>query len=152
MFHWVGPIAPYKTSFYKLKSNKTVQVNSLEDAKQFTVGVAFEDVILIYLKRMGFRLFSAVHDDLLNIRMLARGRIDLIAYDEASFLHVVQNEGLNPSLFERVFRLEDISDHLYMAFNKNSQPELVQRFNIGLETILKKGIVDQIHAKYLRLE
>jgi len=152
MFHWVGPVAPYKTSFYKLKSNKTVHVNSLEDAKEYKVGVASADVIEIYLKRMGFRSFSRVHDDRLNIRMLAQGHIDLIAYDEASFLHVVKNEGLNPSRFERLFRLEDISDNLYLAFNKNSKPELVQKFITGLETIREKGIIDQIHAKYLRLE
>ncbi len=28
LFHWVGAIAPYKTSLFKLKSNKSIQVNS----------------------------------------------------------------------------------------------------------------------------
>ncbi|NQY93223.1 MAG: transporter substrate-binding domain-containing protein, partial [Campylobacteraceae bacterium] len=38
LFHWIGTIAPYSTSFYKLKSRKDIKINSLDDAKKYTIG------------------------------------------------------------------------------------------------------------------
>lgn len=151
LFHWVGVIAPYKTSLYKLKSNDHIVVNSLADARQFSVGVSLEDVIFTYLKGKNFRKLNIVSNDLFNIRMLTRGRLDLIAYDEASFLHKIQTEGLNPFLFERVYRLEELTGSLYMAFNRDTDPTLVEKFQVALKTIKKKGIYEKIQKRYLAL-
>ena len=38
LFHWVGTIAPYKTSLYKLKIRKDIKIGSLNDAKRYTIG------------------------------------------------------------------------------------------------------------------
>ncbi len=151
MFHWIGVIAPYKTSFYKLRSNDRIVVNSLADAKQFSIGVSLEDVILTYLKGKEFQNLSIVSNDIFNIRMLTRGRLDLIAYDEASFLHKIQAEGLDPSLFERVYRLEELSGSLYMAFSRGTDPNLVRKFQAALKVVKKKGIIEQIQRRYLAL-
>ena len=152
LFHWVGSIAPYKTSLYKLKTNKTIQVNSIDEAKKYQIGVSLEDVVLTYLRSQNFPSLSTVSTDVLNIRLLANNRIDLVAYDEASFIHTLSSEGLDAALFERIFRLEDISDQLYMAFSLGSDAELISAFEAGLEAIKANGVYDQIQARYLNLE
>ncbi len=38
LFKWVGPIAPRSIVIYKLKKRNDIIVNSLEDAKKYTVG------------------------------------------------------------------------------------------------------------------
>lgn len=152
LFHWVGAIAPYKTSLYKLKANKSIQVNSIKQAKKYQIGVSLNDVTVTYLQRHKFLSFKTVSSDVLNIRLLANNRIDLIAYDEASFVQTLQNEGLDASLFERVFRLDELSDQLYMAFSLGSDTELVTAFKEGLKTIKMNGIYDKIQMRYLNLE
>jgi polar amino acid transport system substrate-binding protein len=152
LFHWVGSIAPYKTSLYKLKSNESIQVNSIDQAKKYAIGVSPDDVTALYLQRHQFPLLKTAAKDLLNIRLLANNRIDLIASDEASFTQRIQDEGLSPSLFERVFRLEALSDQLYMAFSSGSDVNLVAEFKGGLETIKLNGTYDLILQKYFNLE
>jgi polar amino acid transport system substrate-binding protein len=152
LFHWVGAIAPYNSSLYKLKSNKSIQVNSIDDAKKYQVGVSLNDVTVAYLHRHHFTSLKTVSRDVLNIRLLAKNRIDLIAYEEASFVYALQEEGLDASLFERVYRLDEISDQLYMAFSLGSDAELVSAFKGGLEIIKMNGVYDKIQLKYLRVE
>jgi len=152
LFHWVGTIAPYKTSLFKLKANKTIEVNSIAEAKKYEVGVSSEDVISTYLKRNGFPFLKVVASDILGIRLLANNRIDLIASDEASFYQRLKNEGLDASLFERVFRLEELSDQLYMAFSLGSDADLVTAFRDGLEVIKLNKTYDQIQQQYFKFE
>jgi polar amino acid transport system substrate-binding protein len=151
-FHWVGAIAPYKTSLYKLKANKFIQVDSINQAKKYQIGVSLNDVTVAYLQRHEFDSLKTVSSDVLNIRLLANNRIDLIAYDEASFAHTLQKEGLDASLFERAFRLDELSNQLYMAFSLGSDAALVIAFKEGLAAIKMNGIYDKIQLKYLNIE
>ncbi len=138
LFQWVGAIAPYKTSLYKLQSNTSIQVNTLNDAKKYKIGVSLEDVIHTYLQSKGFNSFNVVSKDILNIRMLVHGHLDLIAYDKASFSFAIKQVGLDSNLFERVIRLDELSDNLCMAFQLNSDPGVVRKFKEGLQTVKKK--------------
>ncbi|MCX4029478.1 transporter substrate-binding domain-containing protein [Endozoicomonas sp. SM1973] len=148
LFQWVGAIAPYKTSLYKLKERTDINIQSLDDAKQYSIGCSISDVITTYLKKQGFSQLRAVSNDTQNLRKLLLGRIDLIAFDEASFVHNIKKEGLAINKYSRVYRLEDLSDELYIAFNKNSDAALVEKVRNALATIQKKGVIQSIHKKY----
>ncbi|MFT5598547.1 MAG: polar amino acid transport system substrate-binding protein, partial [Chitinophagales bacterium] len=143
---------PYKTSLFKLKSNKSIQVNSIAQAKKYEIAVSSKDVISTYLRRHQMPSLVTVASDILSIRLLANNRIDLIASDEASFYHRLQDEGLDASLFERVFRLDELSDQLYMAFSLGSDTDLITAFRNGLEIIKMNGIYDQIQMRYFNIE
>ncbi|WP_166263630.1 substrate-binding periplasmic protein [Marinobacter caseinilyticus] len=147
-FEWIGAIAPYQTSLYRLKKRDDIVVNSLDDAKNYAIGCSKADVITRYLKDQGFSTLDVVSRDTQNLKRLARARVDLIAYDEASFNYQVRQQGLDRSQFERVWRIDDLSDQLYIAFSKDSDPEMVQKFRQALETIKTAGTVDRIHEKY----
>ncbi|WP_420411182.1 substrate-binding periplasmic protein [Roseibium sp.] len=148
LFEWIGVIAPYNTSLYKLANRTDITVKELDDAKGYTIGVSVEDLIYQYLKSKKFTNLEVVGQDVLNIRKLALGRLDLIAFDEASFQHRLVLEEMDPAQFEQVYRLEDISGSLYMALNKDSDPELIKALKQGLETIKETGIYGQILTSY----
>ncbi|WP_419903347.1 substrate-binding periplasmic protein [Kiloniella sp.] len=150
-FQWVGKIAPYSTSLYKLKSNTNIKVHTLSDAKNYLVGVSREDVITTYLRRKGFVTFDISNHDSINIKKLLSGRVDLIAYDDASFVYIVRSMGLDLSKFEKINPLLELSGSLYMAFNKNSDTELVNKFRAGLQSIKENGLYDEIQRRYFLL-
>ncbi|GAA3929926.1 ABC transporter substrate-binding protein [Litoribacillus peritrichatus] len=149
LFHWVGEIAPYKTSFYKLRTRTDLQITRLEDAKKFVVGTSLEDVITTFLEKEGFTRLEKVAFDKQNIRLLLYGRVDLIAYDEVSFVYKVRQEGLSYSDFERAYRIDALSDVLYVAFSLNTDEALVNQYRQGLASIRQKGVIEQIQKKYL---
>ncbi|MEM5527841.1 transporter substrate-binding domain-containing protein [Gammaproteobacteria bacterium AS21] len=152
LFQWVGTIASYKTSLYKLKANKEIKVNTLEQAKQYEIGLSLNDVIVTYLQRHQFPSLKTLSTGLLNIRMLANDRIDLIAYDEASFSYALQEEGVEDALFEKVYTLDELSDQLYMAFSPRSDKALVKAFADALQVIKANGSYEQIQKKYINIK
>ena len=152
LFYWVGSISPYKTSFYKLKSRKDVEIATLEDAKKYLVGVSLADVTTVYLQEKGFSKLQMVPDDTQNLHKLTARRVDIIAYEENSFLHKVNEQNLNPQDYERVFRLEDLTDELYMALNRNSDLKLFDQLRKALKRIKENGVYEAIHQRYLQCQ
>jgi len=148
LFHWIGTIAPYSTSLYKLKSRKDIVINSIDDAKLYSIGTSGSDVITEYLQSLNFIHLEIVSRDVQNLYKLTHDRIDLIAYDDISFSYMIKKEGLTLNKYEKVFLIEDLSDKLYMAFSKTTDISLVEKFKKGLEAIKKKGIFEKIQKKY----
>jgi len=146
LFHWIGEIAPYRTSLYKLSQNP-IQIKSLKDARDYDVGVSQQDVIYSFLRSEGFTRLDVIGSDLLNIRKLKHDRIPLIAYDEASFSFAMRSDH-NPDAFERVLRIEPLSGSLYMAFSEGSDPYLISRFREALEQIKADGRYEKILQRY----
>lgn len=151
LFQWVGTVAPYTTSLYKLKANKEIKINTLEQAKQYEIGLSLNDVIVTYLQRHQFPSLKILSTGLLNIRMLANDRIDLIAYDEASFSYALQEEGLEAALFEKAYHIDELSDQLYMAFSPRSDKALVKVFTQALQAIKENGTYELIQNKYINI-
>jgi len=155
LFKWAGAIAPFSTSFYKLKANKDIKLTSLEQAKQYDIGVTLNSAVVTYLQRHQFPHLKIRPTGALNIRLLANNRIDLIAYDEASFSYALKKEGLNSELFEKVYELDRLTDrsrYLYMAFSLNSDEALVEDFSNALLAIKANGIYEKIRKKYITVE
>lgn len=148
LFEWIGEIAPYQTSLYKLKSRTDIDLNSLDDARKYSIGSSIADVITTFLREEGFTTLEVVSRDTQNIQRLLHGRVDLIAYDEASFNYQIREQGLDPSQFERVFRISELSEQLYVAFSTNTDPELVRTFRQSLKELREEGVLARIHARY----
>jgi polar amino acid transport system substrate-binding protein len=58
-FQWIGLMAKRNYHLYRLKSRKDIVIQSLEDAKQYRIGVLRGDVRTDYLRSQGFVLDSA---------------------------------------------------------------------------------------------
>ncbi len=54
MFNWIGPLVSSKTFFYKLKTNKKLTMNSLSDAKNYSLGVIRGDIYESLVNKIGF--------------------------------------------------------------------------------------------------
>jgi len=148
LFEWIGAIAPYRTSFYKLKSNTGLHIDSLDDARSHRIGVSQADVIKIYLENRGFEQLEVVSADHLAIRMLYLGRMELLAFDEAAMPLRVKKEGLDISLLERVFRIDELSKELYVAIHPDSDPSLIRKLRDSLSAIKQNGEYQAIKLRY----
>ena len=148
LFEWIGAIAPYRTSFYKLKSNTKLHIHSLEEARSHHIGVSQEDVIKTYLENRGFDQLEEVRADQLVVRMLVYGRMELIAYDEASMPFQMAAAGLDYYVIERVLRIDALSESLYIAMHPQSDPALIEKLKLSLLAIKQNGIYQAILARY----
>ncbi|MBU2711187.1 substrate-binding periplasmic protein [Zooshikella harenae] len=151
-FKWIGTITPYSVYLWKLKKRKDIQINKIEQAKQYLTGGVPKDVKLDYLLEYSFEVGDHLilsKSDVQNLIMLANGRIDLTPFDEIAFSYSVKKLGYNLAEFERAFYIEELSSELYMALSILTPDDLVYTLRKALEKVKERGQYEAIRQKYL---
>lgn len=135
LFHWVGPVLTVTWGFYSLK-DAPIEINSLDDAKEVrAIGAYRNDVREQYLLEHGFTNLDSTTDNVLNVRKLSFGRIDLLISTDKGFPSLVESAGYSMDQFELQFVIPNVSSSLYLAFSKDTPLELIQRWEEGLRTL-----------------
>lgn len=151
LFNWVGEVVFNDIYVFKLAARKDIQLTSLEEAKKYKIGTINNDYPEQYLLNKGFlkgkHLQSIVRIEQL-MKLLEYGRVDLVLYNEMSFAHIIRSGDFKPSLFKKVYKIEELSLPLYMAFSKKTSDKIVNQFRRALEIVKQKGIYDKIQEKY----
>jgi polar amino acid transport system substrate-binding protein len=150
LFKWVDVIAPYNVYLYKMKGNDNVKVSNLNEAKNYKIGCVRKDVRTDYLEGHGFNNLDQTNSDVINLKKIFNGRIDLYPTDEIGGAYLAKQEGFDASKLEKVFFIEDLSSGLYMAFSLKTDDAIVNKCKKALAEIKDDGTFEKIKAKYLK--
>lgn len=154
LFKWVGNIAPMHWYLYA-KPGRPIQLNNLDDARQYQIGTVKEDVGEQYLVSRGFSLGKNLQSSnkyAYNYEKLKYGRVDLWVANELNALYLVRQAGDDPARMLRpALSLPDLGgdDGLNMAFSLKTSDALVERFRQGLQAIRGNGRYAVIARKWL---
>ncbi len=149
LFQLVGPVVHGSDYFFKLKGRKDVIVKNLANAQRYRVGTVRDYFTHRYLTENGFeegKNLEATHDDDMNVKKLVSRRIDLMILDELVFNYRVKKLGYNRDDFEKTIVV--ISNDSYIAFSRQTSPDVVSQFAKALETAKKDGSYYRILEKY----
>ncbi|HAT32272.1 MAG TPA: hypothetical protein DCW29_15915 [Janthinobacterium sp.] len=149
LFKWVDIIAPYDVYLFRLASRPEIAVADIADLKKFKIGAVRDDVRAQYLDKKGVGM-DLVSKDGLNAKKLASETIDLFPIDELAMVALYKREGLDPSSVVKVFKLNELSAGLYVAFSQQTDDRLVHKIKTALEQMKSDGTYDKICAKYLK--
>ena len=148
-YKWVGPLAELSMVFFK-KAGSPIQLSSVEDAKKLAkVGVTKNVGAHEVLVGLGFTNLDLLESgaDETNIKKLVRGRIDVWPSSYLAGLHSAKKMGLQGKI-EAITKVNIMSGHLYLAFNKNTDDSIINSWQAGLDELRGHGVVDAIIAKY----
>jgi polar amino acid transport system substrate-binding protein len=100
-FLWLGALCSAEHSVFSMAGRQDIQVESLDDIKQYTIGTTIEDSRETVLIEQGVpveKLTRISGDDsyLRNYMKLKFGRIDVWPMDDAVAFHIVKSYGDNP--------------------------------------------------------
>ena len=143
LFKWVGPIGPDDWVLLG-KSDSTISLSSLDDAKQYKVGAYKGDAIAEYLVEKGLEPITALRDQE-NAKKLMAGQIDLWASGDPAGRYLAKQEGI--SGLKTILRFD--SAELFLALNKEVPDEVVQKLQAELDKMRSEGFVDEILSNYL---
>lgn len=151
LFKWVGPLYPRRIVLYRLKSNKNIIVNNINDLKKYTIGVVRGASVEEYLISKGFK--DQIHYDKAtigkqSILKLFLNRVDLIPGSEISMPFRMQKTPYKFSELEMAFVLINQGGY-YIAVNKNTSDKIVKKIQIALDSLIKEGMREKIIKKYL---
>jgi polar amino acid transport system substrate-binding protein len=143
LFKWVGPIG--KTRWVLLSApGSDIKVSSLQEAAKYRIGAYKNDAVSQHLESQGLSPINALRDQE-NVKKLVRGQIDLWAATDPVGRYLAKQEevsGLNTVL---LFKEVD----QYLALNKDTPDEVVERLQKALEEMRAEGFVDEITENYL---
>lgn len=151
-FKWIGLLGAEENDifFFKLAANSKVQVQTLEQAKQYSIGVSLHDVNHEILKSEGFNRIHAVSQFNQSVQMLLRDRIDLIV-------------GSYPVLLEAFSHLDASIDQIevvapfrasrpYMAISNATSDEVAARLKDSYQKLVSMGEIPDFEAQITAVE
>lgn len=151
LFRWVGPIAPYEVSLYKLRSRADISLRTLVDARAYEVGGEFLDVKQAYLLAQGFvdgLNLELVSTPELNIRKLFAGRIDLLPMSKTTIPYWLPEEGFSPEALEEALPIAELSKPLYIALTRDVPESTVVKLQTALDNLRARGFVSSVEAAF----
>ena len=119
-------------------------VKSLKDAGQYTIGAYKNDAVSQHLESQGLAPVNALRDQE-NVKKLTSGKIDLWATTDPVGRYLAKQEGV--SGLNTVLRFNEAE--LYLALNKDTPDEVVQRLQKALDQMRNEGFIDEMTNNYL---
>lgn len=128
-YQWVGLMAKRNYYLYRLDSRKDISIQSLDDARQYRIGVMRGDVRTDYLRVQGFTEGTDKGLEVVNVafsllKMQQAGRIDLIVFSDEGLRLACEEAKLSCDSFIPAFRL-DMVGNLWPAASPEMPPALL---------------------------
>ena len=150
-YKWVGPLAKLEMVFFK-RAGSDLGVHSIEDAKKIrkigvTKNVAGHEMML----NMGFTNLDVLQSgsDDKNMKRLIKGRVDAWPTSYYAGIYVARKNGVLDQV-EVIKEISLMSGHLYIAFNKETDDQIIHQWQSALDLLNSDGVIDEIMNKYER--
>lgn len=143
LFKWVGPIGPDDWVLLA-RSDSTIDVQSLDEARQYRIGAYKGDAIGEHLLAQGLEPSLALRDQA-NVEKLQSGAIDLWATGDPAGRFLAKQQGVTG--LKRILRFD--SAELYLALNKQIPDDTVKKLQAALDQMRADGTMDTINGRYL---
>lgn len=147
-FHWVGKLYKEEYAFYTLHDNVDVKAVSLDDIRQYYVGVTLDTGVEQFLTQMNFTRLEKTNSVRHAFQMLFSKRIDLMIGDEFVFRQQVIDMGHDPEKLKRILDVPEINADLYIAMSKATENSVLQRVRQEFKKMKTEGVIDAIKNKW----
>ncbi len=132
-FIFVGVVFNINTYLYQ-RSLSDIKIKNLEDAKKYTLCVVRNDVRDQYLINKGFTNIIRFADQESVVHGLNSRKCDLaICAENIEFIWKKNLKEKTEGQIKKLFLVKDIDPKRYLAFNKDSDKELIDKFKLVLK-------------------
>lgn len=151
-FKWVGPIAKATVGIIAPK-RKNIVIKNVSDLKKYKIGAVLKDIGETLLLENGVKKSNI--DNVagekaidLSFKKMEIDRIDMFVYNtDVAFVNA-KLKGYDTDKYEIVYVLKE--GQQYFAFNKDSDEQIIQKWQETLDALKKDGTYKKIHDKYLK--
>jgi|28_taG_2_1085356.scaffolds.fasta_scaffold00038_114 polar amino acid transport system substrate-binding protein len=138
LFKWISPLVSNQMVLVA-RADNPVTINSLDDARAYSIGTYKDDVAETHMKDAGMNIVSTSNEES-NIKKLKAGRIDLwVTFRERLTL-------LNDPELVEVFMVDETVAGV--ACNLSVDDATIASIQQGLDAVIASGRADEIKAKY----
>ncbi|WP_230425762.1 substrate-binding periplasmic protein [Spartinivicinus ruber] len=144
LFKWVRPLGKGGTTYlYRLTENYQVAPTNLEQAKQYSIATNFNSMDYVWLKNNGFSRIESPPTLKSAINMLHQGHVDLLAFNNISFVLEFKNAGFDPSNVMAVMPL--FTTPYYVAASLATSDEIIIQLQEAYDSLLRNNQIQLIN-------
>ena len=140
-FQWAGEIMKIQYHLFRLRERTEIAVNSLDDARNYSIGVMRDDVRQQYLQSKGFRRLAVSAQWIDNFNKLIKRQVDLVPLTDDDAKSLCQQAQFDCAGLTKVLTLDEASSGLYMAFSNATAASTVQRVREAFDKLKADGTV-----------
>lgn len=133
LFTWVAPMATATYSLFGLKSRGDISLGKATDVSNLRMAVTQDDITHKYFKRLGFEEgehFLITSDWLLIEKLFFNKKLDVLVSTSAHFELQANRNNVEIEDYEEKLRLSDLQLNYYLATNKQSDKDIVDRLRL----------------------
>lgn len=147
MFNWVGTLCDLPLYVWSLSNHPTERVNNIQDLKEYSFVVRQDSQFDQYLTDLEFKLFR-INDVEQTLGMLLKGRADFTIHGDLQMKYIIEQFGIAPTTFHKVFEFKNLSSNLSLAFSKNTDSDLLEKFKLAHQSVLASGSLGRLQDKW----
>ena len=140
-FKWVGEVYPAEFRFIKLKSRTDIVINSLDDARKYSIGVINNDITHQFLIKRNFspgKLEITANNDI-NFRKIVAGRVDLVLRSKRALDMLCLRDKDSCDKLETSYVVKEMKTSLWMAFSNATPDDIVARARMAYDKLRADG-------------
>lgn len=146
LLKWVGPLVRWDYVFYK-KRGSPIQLTTLDDARAVSsIATYRDDAREQFLLQHGFTNLDSSPRLVSCARKLLEGRVDLWLDSNLTAPQIMEQIGHDAQDLEPVLTVH--SNHLYIAFSRQTDDAVVERWQETLDAIKADGTYDRIQQRW----
>lgn len=148
-FHWVFPLGFASSVVYVAKDRiHEYDINALSDLRNYLTVVHREDVIEQLLRRLGYQegkhLF-VVSGWKQAIDIVVRKRADIIVGNDLILAYYMQLAKVPTDYLVPIYPIPQLTNmEHYLACNKETSPELIEKLQLAYEQAKTSGEIDEV--------
>jgi len=147
-FSWVGDLLDEEYYFWGLKANFENEITSIDSLKELRVTALRDSNEHEYLLKEHFLSIYPVVNNNQRILMLSHNRVDLLAGTELTLVNSAKQQGFDFSKLKKIFPITELNSQLCIAFNINSDKDLISEYKAAFRTIKASGQLNALRKKW----
>jgi len=146
-FQWAGEIMKTQYHLYRLRERRDINIKTLDDAKNYSIGVMRDDVRQQYLQARGFQRLVVSAQSIDNFNKLVKRQVDLVPLTEDDARSQCVRANVNYADLKQVLTLDKATTGLYMAYSTATEASIVQRTRAAFDKLKADGTLHRIMEK-----
>jgi len=145
-FEWIGDVLKERIYLYQKRDRKNIRLNTIADARQYRVGGVKLWDTTAWLGKQGVAVLE-LEESWLGLKLIALGKLDLMAFTELHLAYESARYGLDPGQFMKAIEIRQVP--LAFAMSKGSNPVLLNKLRKAFKKIRNNGEYQRIYDKYV---
>jgi polar amino acid transport system substrate-binding protein len=147
-YTWIAPVTQtIRSVLIRLQSRSDIIINTLEDAKNYSIGVVDGNNLHAFLKKAGFENLDPVTTNARNYKKLFAGRIDLFVAREPSILTEMKALGYSDKDIVVEFEVRN-EGPAWLLGNLQMPEDVIAKLQAAYERLKAKHLIESVTQYY----